>query len=82
MKIKVLFFAGLKDYFRDCLELETQDDIQVKELIEILKEKIPKASNLLERSKTAIDDSFVPQDTIIRGGESIAFIPPVSGGGI
>ncbi|TCP19316.1 molybdopterin synthase sulfur carrier subunit [Scopulibacillus darangshiensis] len=77
--IKVLFFAGIREALGiDQLELELEGIQTVRQL----KEQILKEHQLptLKQSMTAINESFVTDQEEIKEGDTVAFIPPVSGG--
>lgn len=75
---KVLFFAHLRDVVgEESLALnaagKTVSDLKI-ELTAIY--NLPK----METVMTAINEEFASNDEVIREGDVIAFIPPVSGG--
>ena len=75
---KILFFAHLRD------EAGTESamvDAAGKTLAE-LKEMIAAEYKLqkLDSAMAAINEEFAPNDEVIKEGDVIAFIPPVSGG--
>lgn len=75
---KVLLFAHLRDAVgQEFLEVEASGK-SVAELKAELMEKydLPR----LETVMTAINEEFAPDSEVIRAGDVIAFIPPVSGG--
>ncbi len=81
MKVDVLLFAQLRDAISaDHLELEVEDGTTVSQLAEELM-----ASRGDERVRGlplryAVDETFVSDDYRLRDGDSVALIPPVSGG--
>ncbi|WHY86230.1 molybdopterin converting factor subunit 1 [Neobacillus novalis] len=75
---KVLFFAHLRDAVgAEYLTLDAGGKT-VAELKDELVEKydLPR----METVMTAINEEFASNDEVIRDGDEIAFIPPVSGG--
>lgn len=75
---RILFFAGLRERVG-----EEEITMDVSGLtIEELKERVFQKYNLqqLQTSMTAINEEFALNDTKIGDGDTIAFIPPVSGG--
>lgn len=75
---KVLFFAHLRDQVgRESLEI----DAAGKTVAE-LKSELTTSYRLdkMETVMTAINEEFSMNDEIIKDGDVIAFIPPVSGG--
>ncbi|MFQ6390326.1 molybdopterin converting factor subunit 1 [Priestia aryabhattai] len=76
--INVLFFAAIRE--EAGVEQVTVDkqDITVKELKEYV-QKTYKLSSL-NQTMTAVNEEFVTDEETIRAGDTVAFIPPVSGG--
>ncbi|MCY9018357.1 molybdopterin converting factor subunit 1 [Priestia megaterium] len=76
--INVLFFAAIRE--EAGVEQVTVDmqDITVKELKEYV-QKTYKLSSL-KQTMTAVNEEFVTDEETIRTGDTVAFIPPVSGG--
>ncbi|NRD77240.1 molybdopterin converting factor subunit 1 [Bacillus sp. BRMEA1] len=75
---KVLMFAHLRDAVgQESLDIAASGKT-VAELKAMLMEKydLPKLDTVM----TAINEEFAGEDEIIRDGDVIAFIPPVSGG--
>ncbi|HEY0054093.1 MAG TPA: MoaD/ThiS family protein [Pedobacter sp.] len=77
MKIQV--YAVLKDYFEREFTLQ-----QPFETIDTLKgfliEKNPKAENILNISRFAVDNEIVENDYILNENDNISILPPSSGG--
>ncbi len=81
MKVKLKFFAGLRDYFKmDEQVIELDSPLSAKEIfLKFFPEQIL-ARELLESTRFAINFEYVDSDTILKDGDELAFIPPVSGG--
>nr|WP_239541070.1 MoaD/ThiS family protein [Pullulanibacillus pueri] len=62
----------------DRLEIESEGIQTVRELKAYLGQKYP--SQVLKQSMTAINENFVTEEEEIKEGDTVAFIPPVSGG--
>ena len=85
MKVKVLFFAGLREQLGSAgEEIEVPADIStVAGLRSHLKsrgaayEKALADKNLV---RVAVNQDMVPPTTRIKGGDEVAFFPPVTGG--
>jgi len=76
--IKILLFAHLQEAVGTGeLELELEQST-VKELKIILQEKygLPE----LDQIMTAVNEEYAWDDSVIKSGDTIAFIPPISGG--
>ncbi|WP_312473180.1 molybdopterin converting factor subunit 1 [Neobacillus sp.] len=75
---KVLFFAHLRDAVGEEFLTVNASGKTVAEL----KVELSATYNLpkMETIMTAINEEFASNDEVIRDGDEIAFIPPVSGG--
>jgi sulfur-carrier protein len=75
---KVLFFAHLRDAVGEEFLTIDASGKTVAELKAELASKydLPKMDTVM----TAVNEEFASNDEVIRDGDEIAFIPPVSGG--
>jgi sulfur-carrier protein len=75
---KVLFFAHL----RDSTGVESVEFAATGKTVADLKELISEQFGLqkFDTVMTAINEEFATDDEVIQEGDTIAFIPPVSGG--
>lgn len=81
MKVKVKFFASLKQYTRrDSAEIEIKRGWTTKELIEALKERFGKNFQLERGCAIAVNGIVIKEKVALKDGDEIAFLPPVSGG--
>lgn len=77
--IKVLLFAHLREKAgAEELVIEEINEIKVHELKSLLTQDYDLPS--LNHVMTAINEEFVTDEEIVNTGETVAFIPPVSGG--
>ncbi|QNG61680.1 molybdopterin converting factor subunit 1 [Bacillus sp. PAMC26568] len=77
--ITVIFFAGIREEIGlDKLKIVEIENITIHQLKQYLQNKYSLSS--LNQVMTAINESFVTDDEIIKDQDTIAFIPPVSGG--
>jgi len=75
---KILFFAHLRDEVGEesvNIEATGKTVAEVKALV-AEQYKVQK----LDHAMTAINEEFAPNEEVIKDGDVIAFIPPVSGG--
>ena len=80
MKIRVLFFGMSKDIVGKNEEyLEFDDDLSVEELRQRLKGIHP-GLNEMGTYAVAINEAYAEEGKIISDHDTIAIIPPVSGG--
>jgi sulfur-carrier protein len=75
---KVLFFAHLRDAVgEDFLSLKAEGKTVAELKTELAaKYDLPRMDTIM----TAINEEFASNEEVIREGDEIAFIPPVSGG--
>lgn len=76
--IKVLFFAHLRD---EAGEEAVTMDAAGKTVAE-LKQMVAQTYQVqkLDTAMAAINEEFAPNEEVIKDGDVVAFIPPVSGG--
>lgn len=78
-RVTVLFFAQLRAAARtDELQVRVDPGTTVRMLAGRLEEDRPGLA--LSGSMVAVDEAYAEPDRILRGGETVAFLPPVSGG--
>ncbi|UOE92177.1 molybdopterin converting factor subunit 1 [Alkalihalobacillus sp. LMS39] len=78
--IKVLFFAGLAEK-TGRYEVEIAGvDLTVNEVIEQITKQFPSIEAELAHSMIAVNEELVERTTIVKENDTVAFIPPVSGG--
>ncbi|WNS75331.1 molybdopterin converting factor subunit 1 [Bacillus sp. DTU_2020_1000418_1_SI_GHA_SEK_038] len=76
--IKVLFFAHLRDAVgEESVQLDVSGKT-VAELKQLISEKYESVN--LENVMTAINEEFASNEEVTQAGDTVAFIPPVSGG--
>lgn len=81
MEISVLYFAMLREITgRNEERLEVRDGSTAADLIAFLSERYPKLARHNTTLAVASADRIVERDKPLAPGETIALIPPVSGG--
>ena len=82
MRVRVLYFAVLKDVFgREREELELAPGATVKRLLAGLAERgtgVP--GKLWDSMAVAVNQEYAQGDVVLRDGDEVALLPPVSGG--
>jgi sulfur-carrier protein len=76
--IKILLFAGLREEAgKSEIEIKA-DDLSVS----VLKQELLKKYNSLSLNGAmiAVNEEYATEDTMVKSGDVVAFIPPVSGG--
>lgn len=80
--VNVRLFAGLHQLIgeRD-LTMELPDGATIGTLRDRLGEQYPVVQAFLPTLVCAVDEEYVPSEHVLRDGDQVALIPPVSGGG-
>jgi len=79
--VKILFFASLKDVTGESVfDLELEEKATVKSLRAKITSMYPKLEPILNSVKIAINQDFAESDSVLKNGDELAFLPPVSGG--
>lgn len=76
--INILLFAHLQEIIGEsklCVDLSDRTVGQIKEWMETHYPQIN-----LQHVMTAVNEEFATDTTIVNNGDTIAFIPPISGG--
>lgn len=77
--ITILLFANLREEVElDRFVISEKQEMTVQQLKEWLKANYSLQS--LDRVMVAVNEEFVTNEEMIRAGDIVAFIPPVSGG--
>jgi molybdopterin converting factor subunit 1 len=80
-KVKILFFATLRDYVGEKLiEFEIPAGLTVKGLTDLLVITHPRLEKVKDSMIAAINREYAADEQVIPEGAEIAFFPPVSGG--
>ena len=81
MRVTILYFAHLAD--RTGTREETRE-VPKGATASVVRDLVVKAhaklGDALKSCRIAVDEEFVDAGTILRDGQTVAFIPPVSGG--
>ncbi len=83
MKVKVLYFASIKDRLgKEDEELELKDGETLQSLLNHLKSENDILAKFLEAHSFlfAVNEEIATRDTILKPNDEIAILPPLSGG--
>jgi molybdopterin converting factor subunit 1 len=81
MKIRLLLFASCRDAVgAKELDLAVEDAISAGALREELARLYPRLKPLKEKLLVAVNAEYVDDRAVLRDGDEVALIPPVSGG--
>ena len=80
--MKVLFYGRLAEAIGPDLEIEASPGCSVAELRDRLIAQYPRAEQPLRsrRALACIGDVLVPDTYVLKAGDRVEFLPPVSGG--
>lgn len=82
MRVQVLFFGVLKEIFGSQSEvLELREGVCVEELRGIFEERASTRRELMRSIAIAVNREYAKGEEVLREGDEIALLPPVSGGG-
>ncbi|WP_373442684.1 molybdopterin converting factor subunit 1 [Staphylococcus equorum] len=77
--MKVLYFAEIKEILaKQSEDIDLSYDITVDEFITDLFKHYPSISD--KKFQIAVNEEFVKNDDIVQPNDTVALIPPVSGG--
>lgn len=81
----MLYFAGLRDLTglgseRVALPSSPEGVVGVASLLALLEDRHEAIRGRLGAVRVAVDEEFTELSALLRGGEVVALIPPVSGG--
>jgi MoaE-MoaD fusion protein len=81
MKIKVLFFARLKEIIgREMVELDLNPMLNVADVWDALRNEYPQVKGFEKSLLFSVNQEFADLHTRVKEGDELAIFPPVSGG--
>ena len=81
MTVRLLFFAVLRDIAgADERELRLAEGTTARQVWQTLRTEFAKLAEYAQPPMTAVNESYVEPDVVLRDGDELAFIPPVAGG--
>lgn len=79
MKVKIKYFAGLRDITKKETEIiEVKENARIIEILEILYMKYPEMKKI--ELVMAKNREYAEENEILADGDELALLPPVSGG--
>ena len=81
MRVDVLYFGILKDLFgseRDIVQLAEGQDVRT--LLGLLRERLSSDVKVWSSLAVAVNRVYAELGTVLRDGDEVALLPPVSGG--
>lgn len=81
MTIAVRLFASLRDRAGQSeWSANLPEGAGVRELLSELSRSFPSIADRLPLARIAVNDEYVTSDALLRSGDCVVLIPPVSGG--
>ena len=81
MRVLLLYFAVLRDITGVNEEIiELPDGARAQEIWNRLRSRHDQLAGYEKPPMTAVNESYVSADQLLRDGDEVAFIPPVAGG--
>jgi MoaE-MoaD fusion protein len=81
MRVRVLFFGGLKDLAGKSSDLlELPDGALVRDVLAHYLAQVPEMRELVAALAVAVNQEYAGAETGLKSGDEVALLPPVSGG--
>jgi molybdopterin converting factor subunit 1 len=81
VSVNLRLFGALRELLEnDTIKLEVEAEVTVDKLRQLLAEKYPAVADILPNLAFSVNLEFAGPDTVVKDGDEVALIPPVSGG--
>jgi len=81
MRVRVLFFGGLKDLAGKSSDLlELPEGALVRDVLAHYLAEVPRMKELVASLAVAVNQEYAGSETGLKSGDEVALLPPVSGG--
>ena len=84
MKVRILFFASLRDELGESRTVEVAEALPGETTVAALREVVsalsPAAARLGRRLLVAVNERYATDADAVRPGDTVAFLPPLAGG--
>ena len=81
IRVTVLFFGRLKDIVGSAEDsIEVGDAATIEQLFDLYVARYPELAKYRSSVVASRNQEFAAWDTLLRSGDEVAFLPPVSGG--
>lgn len=81
MRVRVLYLGILKELSGHESEwIQVEEGSTVRDVWSRLGERVPRLAQYQRSVATAVNHSYAPANTVLREGDELALLPPVSGG--
>jgi len=81
MLVKVKFFASCRELAgTSSIDLELSDASTTNDLVIMIQRLFPSLHNITGEVSIAVNKKYVKEPVVLKSGDEIALIPPISGG--
>jgi len=81
MRVRVLFFGGLKDIAEKSSDsLDLADGASVRDLLKHYSLEFPRMREAMASLAVAVNQEYAGPEAVLKPGDEVALLPPVSGG--
>lgn len=81
MNVVIKLFASVREAVGEReLRMDFPDGSTARDVQQAIVKRYPATKTPLESGLVAVNQEYVQADTVLRAGDEVAFIPPVSGG--
>ncbi|MBC7107197.1 MAG: molybdopterin converting factor subunit 1 [Methanomassiliicoccales archaeon] len=81
MKVKVKFFASYREIVgQHEITMDLKQGTKLSDLVEDLKRLYPRLQGFTDPIVTSVNKKYARDDVMLKDGDEIALLPPVSGG--
>lgn len=81
MRVRLLLFGKFKDHGEPASLFELNEGASVGDLLATLEQQRLLPGDLLRSSAVAVNHEYAVPAAVLREGDEVAILPPVSGGG-
>lgn len=81
MKVEVLFFASCRETCGTSkIQVELEEEATTATLMRALLASYPDLAEGAAELKLAVNKKYITETTVLRDGDEVALLPPISGG--
>lgn len=80
MTVTILFFGHYRDIVGDELHVIVESGATLETLLTQISANDTRLSNLSRLCRFAVNEEYAPLETVLSNGDTVAVLPPMSGG--